>query len=664
MTTVDSPYPHLFSPVTVGRTTIRNRTAMLPMGTRLCPDGTVNDAERAWSEERARGGLGVMIAGGALVHPTSNTRSNPVGLVEGWHERGVEGQRRRVDAVHAHGTKIFGQFLHLGRDAATGAVGGLIETPTLAPSPLRSPTTEWAPRQMDAGDIRMVVEAFGHTAALFQLSGMDGLEIHGAHNYLIGQFLSAYSNRRDDEYGVGTLENRMRFLLEVIEEVRDRVGGEMTLGVRLSAVEEVPGGLTVDDTKAFAERLQATGAVDYLSLTVGVRGAYVKDNTWPLAVAAPYAAQVRAVTDLKLLVGGRITNPEIAERILAEGTADLVGMGRALIADPELPAKARAGEASRIRPCLGFAQDCRLSQGGVTCAVNAAAGRETTWSAVLPPTTGRRRRVVIAGGGPGGLEAARVAGSAGHEVVLYEATEQLGGQLLRAARAPYREDWARYAAYLEREVRALPVDVRLGTPATPAVLLADEPDLVIVATGSTPSASEVVGEPDSVPLVSTWDLLDGTDSKPGTRVLLVDDGSGFWEVCGAADHLVRLGVQVAFATPNAMIGRSVPHESIALLHKRLRAAGTDYLPFTRLRSVGPGSARVVDMLTGDERDLEVDAVVVQLPNRPVDDLVRALAARAAEGVTVRAIGDSVSPRRLTYATLDANRVVRELSTVH
>jgi 2,4-dienoyl-CoA reductase-like NADH-dependent reductase (Old Yellow Enzyme family) len=654
---VMSNYPTLLSSFTIGRTTIKNRVAMNPMGTRLCPDGTVNDAERAWSEERARGGLGLMISGGALVHPTSNSRGNLMGLVEGWHDEGLEGQRARVEAVHRHGCKIFGQFLHLGRDVGTGAVGGLIETPTLAPSPLRSGTTEWGPKQMDADDIAMVVKAFGKTARLFHEAGMDGLELHGAHNYLIGQFLSRYSNHRSDEYGAQSDDTRMRFLFEVIDEVRSQVGDEIALGVRLSAVEGVPNGLEVEDTQRFAERLEALGSVDYLHLTMGVRGAYVKDNTFEQGFARDAVAEVRRATGLPLIQAGRITSPEVAESILADGVADLVGIGRQLIADPEWVNKAEQGDRP-IRPCLAIAQDCRLSQAGATCAVSATAGRETVWSVHDVLRGPDHASLVVVGGGPAGLEAARLAAEAGLDVVLFEAEDELGGQLRRAARAPYRENWLDYRDYLETSVRSAGATIRLGTAATPEAVAALSPSAVLVATGSLPGELPAYAVHAALPVATTWDVFAELPPELPDSVVVVDDGTGFWEVCGAADLLAARGVRVELVTPNPMVGRSIPHESVMPLHRRLAAAGATYHVMSTVTEIGADAVVIASLVDGSERKVAAGAVVVQVPNLAVNQLADHL--EAAGGATVVTVGDAIAPRRLGYATLEAHRAVRDL----
>ncbi|MGE0306606.1 MAG: FAD-dependent oxidoreductase [Acidimicrobiia bacterium] len=648
-------FPRLFSPITIGRTELRNRIALAPMATRMAGDGTVDPREIAWGVERARGGAALIISGGIHVHPTSQPAGNLGRQVEGWRRDGLESHRRRVDAIHAHDAKVFAQLAHVGRDAIMEQIGPRMEQPLLAPSALRSPGAEWAPMPMMRAEIRTVVKAFGGVAEMLVGAGYDGIEIHGGHGYLVAQFLSRTTNQRSDAYG-GSLENRSRFLTDIVQEIRERCGDGITLGVRFSAVEEVPGGLTIDDTKRLVEIVEAAGAIDYVSLTVGVRGAYVKDNTTPPGFAVQYARSVSATTSLPVMIAGRITTVELAERILEDGAADVVAMARALIADPLLPLKAKEGRVASIRPCLGFSQECRLTRDGVTCGVNPVAGRETIWSAFDEEPSTNAKRVVIAGGGPAGMEAARVAASMGHGVVLFERDAVLGGQLRRVARLPFREDFNRYAEYLEHEVRELGVEVRLGVHATAELIIAESPDAVIIATGSGPGQlpASVIGA--SVPVVRTWDLFDGGSGPLGPTILVVDDGSGFWPVCGAADLLAARGAIIEFITPNAVIGRSIPHESLVPLHRRLRGAGAVYSPFTRLVEVVGGTATVADTITGAQRDLAVDAVVIDVPNIALADLMDQLP----KAIPTYNIGDSFAVRRLSYATLEANRAIRDL----
>ena len=292
-------------------------------------------------------------------------------------------------------------------------------------------------------------------------AGYDGVEIHAAHGYLVAQFLSQASNRRTDAYRGDTLEGRVLLLREVVEEIRTQCGAGYPVGVRLSAEEDEPGGITLDDTLEIVDHLQTVAPADYLSITHGMRSAYVKDSTFDEGFAVALSEPVKQIVDVPVMVAGRFRLPDVAEQALAAGQADFICFGRALLVDPAWPTKAREGRVAEIRPCIGFVQDCRRLQGHATCAVNARLGREADWGPPRPAPT--RHRVVVAGGGPGGLEAARVAAESGHDVVVFEQADVLGGQLRVAAAGPTREELLDFVFYLERELKRLGVEVRLGT---------------------------------------------------------------------------------------------------------------------------------------------------------------------------------------------------------
>ena len=406
-------------------------------------------------------------------------------IVEAWDEDGVDALRLRTDAVKRHGARIFGQLAHLGRESP----GGVTESVPMGPSPIPTPRDPAPPHEMNAAEIRMIVDAFGRSAENFKAGGYDGVELHAAHGYLIAQFLSRASNRRTDAYRGDTLEGRMRLLVEVVEEVRTRCGADYPVGIRLSADEHTPGGMTLDDTLEIVDALQTAAPVDYLSITTGMRSSYVKDSTFDEGFALGLAEAVKQGVDVPVIVAGRFRLPDLAEQALAAGRVDFVAFGRAMLADPEWATKAREGRVGEIRPCVGFVQDCRRPEGLVACALNARLGREADWGP--PARAATSRRVVVAGGGPGGLEAARVAAESGHDVVLYERSDVVGGQLRIAAAGPTREELLDFVFYLERELKRLGVDVRVGTAATREAVLSDEPDLVVCATGATPLPPDV-----------------------------------------------------------------------------------------------------------------------------------------------------------------------------
>jgi 2,4-dienoyl-CoA reductase (NADPH2) len=639
-------YPHLFSPATIAGLGIRNRIVQSPMGTGLVEMGRVTEREAALLEERARAGVGLIVTGAAVVHESSRF---PVRIiVEAWDEEGVDALRLRTDAVKRHGARIFGQLAHLGRESP----GGTTESVPMGPSPIPTPRDPAPPHEMSRSEIRLIVDAFGRSAVNFKAGGYDGVELHAAHGYLIAQFLSGASNRRTDTYRGDTLDGRMRLLVEVVEEVRTRCGADYPLGVRLSADEHAPGGMTLDDTLEIVDALQTAAPVDYLSITTGMRSAYVKDSTFDEGFALDLAEAVKVGVDVPVIVAGRFRLPDLAEQALAAGRVDFVAFGRAMLVDPQWATKAREGRVAEIRPCVGFVQDCRRAEGLVACAVNARLGRELEWGP--PARAAASRRVVVAGGGPGGLEAARVAAESAHEVVLYERTEVVGGQLRVAAAGPTREELLDFVFYLERELDRLGVDVRLETAATRDAVLSDEPDLVICATGADPLPPEFHADADAK-VVTVWDLLGGGVKDVPARAVVVDDGGGFWHGISAAEFLADRGVAVELVTPARGVGLAIPHESVANVNTRLRGNGVRFRPLTAVTAVNGTTVSLADSVNGEPDETSADLVVVRTQLRVNDELAAEL---DGAGPALAVIGDCASPRRLSHAVLDANKALR------
>jgi 2,4-dienoyl-CoA reductase (NADPH2) len=642
---VTERYPHLFAPGSIGGVPIRNRVVQLPMGTGLVHDGRVTERDVALQEERARGGVGLIVTGSAHVHPTSSFPARI--LTEAWDEGGLEMLRRRVDAVKRHGARIFGQLQHLGREAP----GGLSEALPLAPSAVPSPRVPGVPHELSVAEIRTIVDAYGRSAANFKDAGYDGVEVHGAHGYLVAQFLSPASNRRADAYG-NSLEGRLRFLREIVEEIRTRCGATFPLGVRLSASEQTADGLALDDTLEIVDALQEAAPVDYLSVTAGVRGGYVKDSSVDEGFALDLAQAVKQGVDVPVIAAGRIRLPHLAEAALAAGQADFVGLGRAQLADPAWAKKAREDRAAEIRPCIGIVQDCRRYAGGVTCTINPRVGREAEWGRTRRAE--RKRRVVVAGGGPGGLEAARVAAESGHEVVLFEQASRLGGQLRLAAAGPTREEVLDFVFYLERELERLRVDLRPGTAADTETILSEGPDLVVVATGSVPLAPEFAVTPDAR-VVTIWDVLAGEVRDVPERVAVADDASGFWPGVSAAELLAERGASVELLTPARAVGLAIPEESLAGVLRRLRENGVRFRPFVTVVSVAGTCVALTDSVTGEASETTADLVVVNPRLRAEDALIGRLDGAVPALV---AVGDCAAPRRLNHAVLEANLALR------
>lgn len=655
---VEPRYDALLSQFQLGSVILKNRVVMLPMGARHSRDGLVSESDVAWLEERAKGGVGLIITGGQLISPSAVVPSNMDGtpgnvyrLVEAFRPDGIEAQRRLVAAIHAHGSRIIGQLVHQGRDNSYQP-GLSSEAPILAPSPMRTAGASDTPHELSLSEIEQLVHEFGASARNLQEAGYDGVELHAAHGYLIAQFMSPLANARSDGYGLQSIDNRTRFLREIVAEVRRVCGRGLVLGVRLSADEEVPGGVDLPVTQQIIARVESEGLVDYLSISRATRGNYVKDSSVAFGAARESAAEVRRGTKLPVIVASRITTPALAEEILQQGDADLVGLARALVADPTFVLKAGGEIDGAIRPCIGFVQDCRQSVGGVLCGVNASASREGRWSAfdVLRHT---RRRVAIVGGGPGGLEAARVAAEAGHHVALWESSDVLGGQVLRAASAPHRRELRGLIDYQISEIDRLGVEVFVGVPATPHELGEFDADLMIIATGSRPHVEKY---PDAtIPVTSTWALHDSVPDEVG-HALVVDDGSGFWPVASAAEMLAARGAKVELIGPYGSILQNIPAESAPGVHRRLRTAGVAYTAFTTLADIKDEVALLRDVITGETRSVAFTLVVLQSPQVTVP-----FEPPPATPSVVR-IGDCVAPRRISHAILEANKAVRSLAS--
>jgi len=640
-------FSRLFAPLQIGSITLRNRIVMLPHGTSMVVDGAPNDDDIAYYEGRDRSGVGLMITGAAVVSPDSARRGRK--LIETYNDDVLPMLARRAAAVREQGAAIIGQIIHLGRES----IGLESDHPLLAPSPTRSPRDPFPPHEMDEADIRRVIADFARSARNLEATGHDGVEIHGAHGYLVGQFLSPATNHRDDRWGGGP-ERRLRFLFELIDAIRSACSGAFLLGLRLSADEEQADGLELPDTRRIVEAIARDHPVDYLSVTLGTRGGYVKDVTQPEATAARAAGVLRAASGIVTIAGQRFTSPALAEAALAAEQADAIGFARAFVADADWVAKAHRGEADRIRPCIGLNQDCRAFAPHLHCAVNPLAGRELDPAfAHMIPTT-RPRQIAIIGGGPAGMEAARIAALRGHQVSLYEAGDGLGGQFLYAASVPARSGLLRLIDHLQHELRRLSVTVELGRKIEGSHDLGVAADIVVVATGAVPRPLD----PDRHGAgVCAWiDILrDGPPAPSGStgHALIHDDGSGFWWTYGVANALVDAGWRITVSTPSATIASAIPSESLAPLLVRLGRGEARYLPLSNLLHARNGMAHLMCVASGKETAIEADLIVVQT-GRVATGPSPAMFAK--DGREIHSIGDCMAPRRLSHALFEAHRL--------
>jgi 2,4-dienoyl-CoA reductase-like NADH-dependent reductase (Old Yellow Enzyme family)/thioredoxin reductase len=648
-------FDYLFSPLTVGTMTVPNRIAETTYSINAGrADGLPDRAFTEHHVQKARGGVG-WIGNQTWVLPTpipvgrfdeigAGAAATRFAVYE--HPQFVERVQQFTTAIHQHGAVCVMQLTHLQS----------LMCPSSAPIAL---LYDHVPHELEEDEIQFILDTYWKAAEKFHAAGADAVEIHCAHETLPQWFLSPYTNQRTDQWG-GTLENRLRFVIEAVRRIRDHVPRQLNVGLRVCADEYKDGGYGLEDMKQMAQRICAAVPIDFLSVDVGSpwgMPSYVPPMQYPLAAFAYAAAEIREVVGVPVLYAGRVNDPVLAERLLAEGQADLIGMTRASIADPDFPRKTRQGRLDEIRKCIGcntcIGQMIHEERKTPTCAVNPAIGREKVWASVEPARAAKH--VVVAGGGPGGLEAARVAAMRGHKVIVLERHAEIGGQLLVAARAPRREGFLDFARYEEFQMRSLGVDVRLNTLATPELVLGLNPDAVIVATGSLPRTLDVPGA-DQPNVVQGWDVLNGT-APVGQRVMVVSEDDGM-ETPSVADFLATQGKQVEILHKWLMIGSRIERYTTGIVFYWLYKNGVVFSPSTRVRSIAGDTVVAYNVHTGEERRIEgVDTVVLSLGSRPASQLHKALAGKVKE---LYLVGSAFAPRRLAEATQHGAEVGRRL----
>jgi 2,4-dienoyl-CoA reductase-like NADH-dependent reductase (Old Yellow Enzyme family) len=658
---VSASYPHVFSPIQLGPVEVPNRFFFAPHGTPLTADNSPSDDAVYYFGERANGEVGL------IIHSLS-VGTRQLARISPQYESRVESFATLADHVHERGTKIFGQLHHSWpvRLYQWEPLGP--EAPSLSASVNPRYDHPSSSLEMSRRDIKAWLDAFRDCVRNLRAAGYDGIEVHCTHGLLLEHFLSPYFNRRTDEYG-GSLENRLRIVIEALEIAREEAGATMAVGIRYQCDERIAGGITQEDASETLAILVERQLLDFADLDIAIEpDQFEIGMPTYFSPKLTYESFVRGVRgaagDVPVLSAmGRVTTIADAERLIADGSVNMVGAARGLIAEPNLVKNAHEGREEQSRTCI--ACNWCLGGDGYSCALNPATGKERRWGLETFASAPVAGRVVVIGGGPGGLEAARTAASRGHSVVLFERDERLGGNLNLWAALPGRESIATAPAWFDSELRRLGVDIRLGVDVTAEQVLAEKPEGVIVATGSVYDRSGMTGllaQP--VPgweqdFVHTPEEILAGGLRPAGRVVIFDDESKH-TAAGIAELLAtETGADVEIITRWFQPVENLMHSyEYSFVLARLKRAGVRVSPQEHLRSIGDHEVTVFDIYVEAERVIEnVDAVIMTTMRRPRNEMVSALDGKVAQ---LFAIGDALAPRAMPSATHEGHRFARML----
>ena len=648
-------FQKLFSPIKIGSLELANRFVIPPIATNLAnEDGTVSQPLIDYWVARAKGGWGLLIVEFTAIDPLGKVGPCHPCI---WSNEFIVGLKKLTDAVHNYGARIAIQLSHTGRQT-TQQIIGIPGAQPVSASPIPCPLDREMPRELSSEEVYELIEKFGDAAVRARDAGFDAIEIHGAHGYLLAQFMSTYSNKRIDEFG-GSLHNRMRFPIEVIHNIRRKIGPSFPLMFRMSGEEKVPGGRTLDESRVMARMIEEAG-VDAIDVSVGVSGSsqyIIAPSALPPGFLLSSSQEIKKAVSVPVIAVGRINDPLLAEDAIETGKADLVAWGRSSLAEPELPNKAAAGQLDDICPCIACMQGCTrsfplpfkpLSKSGLTCLVNPFCGREHEMQ--IKPAT-KRKKIIIVGGGPGGLEAAWIAAARGHQVTLYEKKQVLGGQYRLAAIPPFKQDIARAISYYIHMCEKYGVDVKMGTEATADRIVEFKPDTVVIATGSVPDFPDIRGIMNDR-VVTAWDILEGKE-QAGNKVLIVGGGM---VGCELADFLGEHLHEVTLIEMSSEIAEDVPLTAGYFLIRRLKEYGVRIETETSVVEFLEDGA-VVNK-NGKKSRLEgFDTIALALGTKSVDYLKGQLEKEISE---LYVIGDALAPRQALNAIEEGARVALKI----
>jgi 2,4-dienoyl-CoA reductase-like NADH-dependent reductase (Old Yellow Enzyme family)/thioredoxin reductase len=641
-------YARLFSPLTIGSRTIKNRIVSSGHDTVMVDNGRIGEQLIAYHAARAQGGVGLIVVQVAGVHETARYTSH---ILMATDDSCIAGYEELAGVVHQSGATIFGQLFHPGREVMESQDGS--SPVAVAPSAVPNERFRVMPRALHDFEIEDIIDGYGQAARRLERAGLDGVEIVASHGYLPAQFLNPVTNVRRDAYG-GSAQRRLRFLLDAHTAVREAVGNQFVVGLRISLNEHEPSGLDEAIMLDACVELDRLGLVDYVSVTTGTSaslassGHIAPEMHFANGYTAPLSARVKSLVNVPVMVAGRINQPQEAERILVANDADACVMTRALICDPQLPVLAETGHDEDIRACIACNQACigHFHRGfAISCIQHPETGREIRYGHRI--RTSRPRRVVVVGAGPAGLKAAAVAAERGHDVTLYEATPRIGGQVLLAQLLPGREEFGGAAINLEREARRAGVKVLTNTPVDVALLREVAPDVVIVATGARPyhPTFEAMGEP---VVLDAWQVL-RREAVPDGHVVVVD-WRGDWIGIGVARSLAAQGRRVTLCVNGYAAGETLQQYVRDAMLTALQREHITVTPLVRLFGVDDDTVYLQHVLSEEPLEIgSVAALVLACGHESSNELLNALSDFSGE---VIGVGDCLAPRTVEEAVLE------------
>lgn len=640
----DNALSKLFSPIQIGTLQVKNRLAMAPIGTIYSSfDGALRREFKDFILARAKGGVGMIMLGDAGLGFTSIE----IPIDPALRGRMVKEAKDLVSAVHDLGVCIGVQIHHAGRQPDFPVQGYEL----VGPSPIPWSKRSGIPRELSGDEIERLIDRYVEAAEKIREAGFDFVEVKACHGYLLGSFISPHSNLREDQYG-GDLNGRARIVLEIIRRIKGRLGNEFAVSCRLNGDDHVKGGLTLDESTRLAQLLENQG-VDLLNVTAGVHGSFpliIPPFHVPQGCFVHLAEAIKRVVHVPVAVVGRIKDPKMAEEILQSEKADIVAMARALLADPDLPAKAKRGAFDDIRPCIGCNQGCqdRTTDIEITCLVNPAAAREKEM-ALVP--THEHKNVMVIGGGPAGMEAALTAQRRGHRVTLYEADNALGGQWRLASLPPCKGEFADHCNYLIMQLQKQGVTLHVGVKATPETVIEESPDSLVIATGAMPCKPKIPGV-ERRNVVFAWDVLSGK-AHVGEQVLIVGGNAVGLET---ADYLATQGKRVEVVEALGHVGRDLGPTVKWHLRHRLNELGVSISTSTKVIEIADEGVVFLNK-EGKKTSRAPDTVVLAtgvMSNNELVDQVKGLVKE------IYVIGDAAEPRNALFAVREGAEIGRKI----